>query len=287
MSALLITSKAGGYLAISIGRCVGSGSSLFGSSWDVSSLHMARAMRSSSGPQPSIPSTTMRTASAALAASSARATPIFSTRSWDSRMPAVSSNRSGAPWRDVASASTTSRVVPATSDTMAFSQPAMALSRLLFPAFGRPTSATEAPLWSTRDFSASSRIRRTSTRSCFAPRTSAWRSSGGIPSASSKSTRASTSTIMATHVCFIFRMCMDASPRKPAKAASAARGVRAWTRRSMLSACARSMRPLSTARKVNSPGFAILAPAWSAQRSTRCAHTLPPCPCTSTTSSRV
>lgn len=51
--------------------------------------------------------------------------------------------------------------------------------------------------------------------------------------------------------------------------------------------CVRSRRPLRKALSVNSPGRAGRAPASMHARSTRAAHTPPPCVCSSTTSSRV
>ena len=73
-----------------------------------------------------------------------RATPIFSTTFLVWRMPAVSNKINGMPLR-LYLPSTTSRVVPAKGETMAFSSCSKAFKRVDFPTLGFPTIATFNP----------------------------------------------------------------------------------------------------------------------------------------------
>ena len=70
--------------------------------------------------------------------------PIFSTTSSVSRMPAVSMKRKSTPPM-LSVSSTVSRVVPATSETIARSSPKRAFSSVLFPVFVAPAITTGTP----------------------------------------------------------------------------------------------------------------------------------------------
>ena len=87
---------------------------------------------------------TRRTRSASLRAFFERSTPICSTMSSVSRIPAVSTNLRGTPLM-LTYSSMTSRVVPSISVTMAFSSRRRLLRRLDLPTFGRPMIAVEIP----------------------------------------------------------------------------------------------------------------------------------------------
>ena len=82
---------------------------------------------------------------------------------------------------------TTSRVVPAIGVTIARSDRSSALSRLLLPTFGRPTSATVAPSLSNRPLFAPASTPSSASTACDR---SAWTSLTGI-SSSGKSAEAS------------------------------------------------------------------------------------------------
>ena len=94
-----------------------------------------------------------RTRSAALAAWRDRSTPIFSTVSVVSLMPAVSSTLTGIPLTTRVD-SITSRVVPGKGVTIARSLLLQALSKLDLPTLGQPTIATFKPLLSSSPCSA-------------------------------------------------------------------------------------------------------------------------------------
>ena len=87
---------------------------------------------------------TKRTKSASCKAFLERSTPICSTRSSVSRIPAVSMSLSGTPLI-LTYSSITSRVVPSISVTMALSSRKRLLSRLDLPTLGRPMIAVEIP----------------------------------------------------------------------------------------------------------------------------------------------
>ena len=87
---------------------------------------------------------TKSTRSASVNALRLRSTPIRSTISSVSRIPAVSINRKGTPLT-LTYSSITSRVVPATSVTMAFSSLRSTFSKLDLPTFGRPIIAVANP----------------------------------------------------------------------------------------------------------------------------------------------
>uniref|UniRef100_A0A7C9F693 Uncharacterized protein n=1 Tax=Opuntia streptacantha TaxID=393608 RepID=A0A7C9F693_OPUST len=98
----------------------------------------------SSAVQPSTALAVMIITSAPSATASDLSTPILSTTSSVSRIPAVSSRVTGIPLT-VILASTTSRVVPAMSVTIALSLLLQAFRRLDLPTLGRPTIATCKP----------------------------------------------------------------------------------------------------------------------------------------------
>ena len=85
-----------------------------------------------------------RTRSALLKASLLRSTPIASTTSDVSRMPAVSVSRRGMPRREICS-SIVSRVVPGMSVTMLRCSPRKRFISEDLPTLGLPTMATERP----------------------------------------------------------------------------------------------------------------------------------------------
>ena len=87
---------------------------------------------------------TRRTRSASSRAFFERSTPIFSTTSSVSRIPAVSTSFKGTPLI-LTYSSITSRVVPSISVTIAFSSRNRLLSKLDFPTFGRPMIAVDKP----------------------------------------------------------------------------------------------------------------------------------------------
>ena len=89
-------------------------------------------------------SITCNTRSAWPSDSRLRRMPSRSIVSLDSCRPAVSMNWTAIP-RICASSEMVSRVVPATSETIARSRPSSWLSRLDLPALGRPTMATRMP----------------------------------------------------------------------------------------------------------------------------------------------
>ena len=89
-------------------------------------------------------STTYRIKSASFAYCIARSTPIFSTTSSVLRIPAVSMIFKLIPFNRMDSSST-SRVVPAISVTIARSSPTNRFNRDDFPAFGFPTMTVRMP----------------------------------------------------------------------------------------------------------------------------------------------
>ena len=105
---------------------------------------MASINARSSSFSSSLASNTASTNCAVLTRSKAMRTPICSTRSSVSRIPAVSARRSGISPSSTVS-STTSRVVPARSVTMERSQPASRFISVDLPAFGRPAMTVTTP----------------------------------------------------------------------------------------------------------------------------------------------
>mmetsp|Transcript_5549 Transcript_5549/g.23444 ORF Transcript_5549/g.23444 Transcript_5549/m.23444 type:complete len:214 (+) Transcript_5549:1057-1698(+) len=213
-------------------------------------------------------------------------------------MPAVSRSVTGTP-ATVIEASTTSRVVPATSVTMALSDLDHALSNELFPAFGLPTRATVTPVSLKRPRSAVDNTLKTASCNRRVRFTTCDSSSGS--SSSSKSNRASSSARSSTASARAFFTGPASPPLSAANAPSAAAFVRALTKPCTASACVRSRRPFRNARSVNSPGRARRTRRESSRSplsedaevflsssaSTLCTHTEPPCAWISTTSSVV
>mmetsp|Transcript_17138 Transcript_17138/g.47522 ORF Transcript_17138/g.47522 Transcript_17138/m.47522 type:complete len:275 (-) Transcript_17138:585-1409(-) len=248
------------------------------------SPHNARYISPSSGVHPTCASTTIITISAFAAAARERSTPKRSTLSTLSRMPAVSSSVRGTP-PTTKPASTTSRVVPAISVTIARSLELHALSRLDFPTFGRPTMATVMPERSNVPVRA---VRKAASMPSCSDSTcpcSLCASMSG--KSSSKSRRASSSAIRESTCARSSPTAAPTPPANPANAESAAPVVRACSNSETASAWERSRRPFRNARKVNSPGPALRAPASKQACKTLDAQMPPPCTWNSTTSSRV
>ena len=101
-------------------------------------------MRLSSSQSSLVASETNSTTSALFAARYDRSTPIFSTSSSVSRIPAVSMRLIATPSFSILS-SRLSRVVPAMSVTIALSLPQSALSKDDLPTLATPTIATSMP----------------------------------------------------------------------------------------------------------------------------------------------
>ena len=173
---------------------------------------------------------------------------IPSTSIWssDSRIPAVSTSRSGIPRRLMIS-SIVSRVVPAMSLTMARSKPSKRLSKLDLPTFGSPKITVRTPSRRTRPWSAvASRESTTERTELIRPRSSApvcgSMSSSGKSIHASRWARVSSSWSRAAVVRF---------PRVPSSWLRAARSesrVCAEIRSMTPSACVRSSFPLRNAR---------------------------------------
>ena len=180
----------------------------------------------------------------------------------------------------------TSRVVPATSATIARASPARALSNELLPAFGGPSSTACRPSRRRRPRSAwSIKACRSTTRASRSARTAPMpRVSIG---SSTKSMAASTCTRRRSRVAAMASTRCENTPSSDRRAARAARRSAAAIRSATASAWTRSSLPLRKARWLNSPGPAWRAPS-SQQRSTsRRSSTGLPWACSSTTSSPV
>ena len=193
--------------------------------------------------------------SAASARSRARRMPSASMASPASRSPAVSAIQT--IWPPIFKrTSTTSRVVPGISDTIAASRRASLLRSDDFPALGGPTIAIRNP----------SRIRSPTSSSCKASM-SACRIesntfvtgdvvSSGASSSSGKSMltsrRASASTSFSRHLAYW----AESAPSSWFRASDFCARVSASMRSATPSASTRSSRPFSKARRVNSPGSA-------------------------------
>ncbi len=178
-------------------------------------------------------------------------------------------------------------MVPGRGEVMAASRPANTLKRVDFPEFGAPRIATSSPSRrrSAPSESASSRSipRRTPPTSA---RTSGATSAGTSSSAQSivTSTSAAARTRSARHASA--RRCN--APPRPRVAWRRWRSVSAAKRSPRASISARSMRPASKARRVNSPGSASRQPDWRASRSRTAATTArPPWQCNSAIASPV
>ena len=213
-----------------------------------------------------------------------RSTPICSTVSNVSLIPAVSNTWMGVPPTTKVD-SITSRVVPGKSVTIARSLWLQALSKLDLPTLGRPTIATFKPFLSSSPRSAVAKIVFTWVNTACSCCLIASSSRGG--KSSSKSIRASTSAKISKQVARNWRIGWANLPCNPANAAWDAAWDCAATNLEILSAWVKSILPLRNARKVNSPGWANLAP-WEIQScNTCCTGTIPPWQWNSITSSRV
>ena len=228
---------------------------------------------------------TWRLISAPFMCCSARLTPSRSTSQAVSRKPAVSTTRSGIPSTRICS-SMVSRVVPGRSVTMALCAPIRRFMRVDLPTLGCPEITAIAPSRMRRPSSADSNRsaspRRMSSRLCWIPD-----STTGGSSPSSKSSEDSKSAIALIKPSQILVIELVKEPSSCSRAADAARSDFARMRSATASACRRSRRPFRNARLVNSPGSAMRAPHDRTRLRIRRAETYPPCPWSSTTSSRV
>ena len=225
------------------------------------------------------------TISASSAEARARFTPSRSISSPAARRPAVSIKVSGTPSSSMAT-SMASRVVPARAETMAAARPANILRILDFPALGGPTSATRKPSRRRRPVSSDS-----------APDSSAWRAGRlssafcPMPPGRSSSANSKSASKCANRVFSPSRQ-PSARRRKPprncAKACFCCAPPSASIKSAMASAAVKSILPLSTARRVNSPASAARNPG----KADKAASTLstmasPPCKCSSAIASPV
>ena len=194
-------------------------------------------------------------------------------------------NTTGKP-RMLAVSSIVSRVVPGMGETMARSWPSNWLSRLDLPALGRPMMAARMPR---RRICPSLAVRSNSSMNAtpllqpgheLLPRVRRDVLLGEINVR--LHVRQSLEHFVAQLVDALGQLAGEllVGGRK-------ASSVREWIRSATASACARSMRPLRKARRVNSPGSARRAPLSSTVSSTALAGSSPPWQVISTTSSRV
>ena len=194
-------------------------------------------------------------------------------------------NTTGRP-RMLAVSAMVSRVVPGMAETMARSWPRSWLSRLDLPALGRPMIAARmprrriCPSWAVRS---NSSMKATPCSS----RAMSWSRVSGAMSSSGKSMCASTWARVSSISSRSLLMRWESLPASCSLAARKASSVREWIKSATASACARSMRPLRKARRVNSPGSASRAPFASTVSRTIFAARIPPWQVISTTSSRV
>ena len=211
--------------------------------------------------------------------------PMRSMRSSLSRSPAVSTSRNGNP-SITACASIASRVVPGISVTIARSVPSSALKSEDLPALGRPAMTSSAP---SRSRSPSGAVfRRSLTRSRTTPH--APRTRSGLTGPSSSSGKSISYAISASSSRISPRKAARRSDRPRSSWRSARRrcaGEPASIRSAVASACSKSILPLSTARRVNSPGCAGRAPAATSAATAAAGTARPPCVEISTTSSPV
>ena len=205
---------------------------------------------------------------------SARRIPSCSTTSGLSRSPAVSMIFTGRPSRSMWR-STTSRVVPGRSLTIAASSCASRLRRLDLPAFTWPSSSTDTPSRKITPCSVFS-IRESSFSMSASTRPSTWPSLRKSISSSGKSIAASTYERRSNCNSTTSSTLRENSPRRERAAPRTAACDDASMRSATASACARSMRPLRKARKLNSPGRASRAPALTASARSRSITNGPP-----------
>ena len=201
------------------------------------------------------------------------------------RSPAVSMNlKVYGPMSAVSSM--VSRVVPGMSLTMARSCRSRALSSEDLPALGSPTIATGIPRRSAVPAENVSASRSTVSR--VARVRSARRSRGAnVTSSSLKSSSSSSSDASSSSCWRNDSMCRANWPLSCLMARRWAAADDAAIISATASACVRSMRPLEKARRVNSPGSAMRAPAATSSRSSSDWMYVEPCTAISTTSSPV
>ena len=171
--------------------------------------------------------------------------------------------------------SRTSRVVPATSVTIAASSDSNALKSEDFPAFGGPASTTRTP---SRRRSASGRA-ATCRISPASSATFAEKSSGSAATSSSSAKSITASTAAASTRTRLRHSLIRRETAPPAACMAPRRcnSVSAESKSPSPSASARSTRPLRKARRVNSPGSASRSPGTAARvLSTAATTALPP-----------
>ena len=179
-----------------------------------------------------------------------------------------------------------SRVVPGISVTIARSVPSSALKSDDLPAFGRPAITSKAP---SRSRSPSGAVfNRSATRS----RTThhARRTVVSLTGPSSSSGKSMSYAISASSSKISARSTVRRFDKPRSSCWSARRrctGEPASIRSAVASACSRSIFPLKTARRVNSPGAAGRAPAATSAATAAAGTTRPPCVEISTTFSPV
>ena len=190
---------------------------------------------------------------------------MASTASSVSRRPAVSSTVTGRPARSIRT-SITSRVVPAISEVIAASRPASAFSSVDFPAFGGPTMATSNP----------SRMRSAT----VAPAASRAKvAEHGVDQVEDFGRDVDRHLLVGEidrrlqqrsgpdqSCAASFRRAAPTAPERTRSAWRRCASVSASIRSARPSTWARSSRPFSSARRVNSPGSASRRPDWSDKR---------------------
>ena len=246
---------------------------------------IASQARRSTSPKPTAPSTTSthqvgprRARRARAPARAARAAPAPRAR------PAVSTSVTATP-SSATSAATASRVVPGASSTSARSSPDQRVEQARLAGVDAPDERHlrrrgTAPADSSPPAPRISREISPSARALAA-------SGAASPASSGKSIAPSSSASTAISRCRRRTMRSASAPAFIACAARSARSPRAPISAATDSARVRSIRPASNARRVNSPGSAMRAPAASTASSSRCITSGPPCPCSSATSSPV
>ncbi len=200
-------------------------------------------------------------------------------------MPAGSISSKRVPWIQT-SARTGSRVVPGSALTRARFSPTSALKRVDFPALVGPYSSTEGRS------AAPGRIPEPSIRaaSCASTRASCVCACSTRPSPRSLSVKSSEASRVAETVSSpSASACSSAekAPLTPERAALASDSLRERISAMIDSACTRSIRPFSNARRVNSPGPASSAPSPSSDSSRRCTSNGLPGRCSSISASPV
>ena len=156
-------------------------------------------------------------------------------------------------------ASRKSRVVPGSALTSARAEPLSALSKLDFPAFGAPTTATRRPVRR----AASCRAVRAYPESSDSILTNVCKGPAGSSvgrASSGKSICASSVASAARRRSLHAATCRPNSPASWRRAEASARSELAWIKSAIASAWVRSILPARKARRVNSPGSAERQP---------------------------